>query len=73
MLVIGTCLSSHISEMVKAATYLLEYFRQELLRKYQLEKPACKKTLNKIKGYAKWIMIRQHHVDKGKLNEHTGV
>ena len=53
MLVIGTCLSSHISEMVKAATYLLEYFRQELLRKYQLEKPACKKTLNKIKGYAK--------------------
>jgi hypothetical protein len=36
--------------MVKAATYLLEYFRQELLRKYQLEKPACKKTLNKIKG-----------------------
>ena len=54
--------------MVKIVQYICSNTSDGIIHKNQ-QKQNCTQAKLKIKGYAWRIMIRQQHIDKGKLNK----
>ena len=55
--------------MVKIVQYICSNTSDGIIQKNQLKKKKYPQAKLKIKGYTGRIMIRQQHIDKGKLNK----